>query len=140
MTLARTAIQDFSTSNKIYAGATVTAHTVVSGAKTSVKADLYSTISGAIKVSNPQVLDSFGRLRQPVYIEQPVILTVTGLKNTPDHDTGIITVPSITSGTGTPEGVVTANVGALFTRTDGGVGTTLYVKETGTDSSGWRAV
>jgi hypothetical protein len=43
----------------------------------------------------------------------------------------------ISSGTGTPEGVVTANVGSLFLRTDGGAGTTLYVKESGTGNTGW---
>jgi hypothetical protein len=42
-----------------------------------------------------------------------------------------------TSGTGTPEGVVTAPVGSLFTRTDGGAATTLYVKETGAGNTGW---
>ncbi len=42
-----------------------------------------------------------------------------------------------TSGTGTPEGVVTAPVGSLFTRTDGGAGTTLYVKESGAGNTGW---
>jgi hypothetical protein len=44
-----------------------------------------------------------------------------------------------TSGSGTPEGVVTAPVGSLFTRTDGGAATTLYVKESGTGSTGWVA-
>lgn len=43
------------------------------------------------------------------------------------------------SGAGTPEGVVTANVGALFFRSDGGAGTTLYVKESGTGNTGWVA-
>jgi hypothetical protein len=42
-----------------------------------------------------------------------------------------------TSGSGTPEGVVTAPVGSLYTRTNGGAGTTLYVKETGTGNTGW---
>jgi hypothetical protein len=41
--------------------------------------------------------------------------------------------------TGTPEGVVTAPVGALATRADGGAGTTLYVKESGTGDTGWVA-
>lgn len=40
-------------------------------------------------------------------------------------------------GNGTPEGVVTAPVGALFTRSDGGAGTTLYIKESGTGNTGW---
>ncbi len=44
-----------------------------------------------------------------------------------------------TSGTGTPESVVTAPVGSLFTRTDGGANTTLYVKESGTGNTGWAA-
>lgn len=44
-----------------------------------------------------------------------------------------------TSGTGTPEGAVTAPVGSLFTRTDGGAGTTLYVKESGAGNTGWVA-
>jgi hypothetical protein len=44
-----------------------------------------------------------------------------------------------TSGSGTPEGVVTAPIGSLYTRTDGGAATTLYVKESGTGSTGWVA-
>lgn len=90
MTAARTAIQDFSTANPIYANAIVTAYTVDDGAKTSIKAPLYSSLSGAALVANPQVLDSFGKFQQPVYINDAVILSVTGLKNTPAHDTGII--------------------------------------------------
>lgn len=43
-------------------------------------------------------------------------------------------------GSGSPEGVVTANVGSLFLRTDGGAGTTLYVKESGTGNTGWAGV
>jgi hypothetical protein len=45
----------------------------------------------------------------------------------------------ITNGAGTPEGVVTAAVGSMFTRTDGGAGTTLYVKESGAGNTGWVA-
>jgi hypothetical protein len=46
---------------------------------------------------------------------------------------------SIRTGAGTPEGAVTAPVGSLFLRTDGGAGTTLYVKQTGTGNTGWGA-
>ncbi len=42
-------------------------------------------------------------------------------------------------GTGDPNSVVTAPVGYLFLRTDGGAGTILYVKETGTGNTGWVA-
>lgn len=44
-----------------------------------------------------------------------------------------------TSGVGTPEGVVTAPVGSLYTNTSGGAGSTLYVKQTGTGNTGWAA-
>lgn len=48
--------------------------------------------------------------------------------------------PRVISGTGTPLGVVSAAVGSQFMRTDGGSGTTFYVKETGgTGNTGWVA-
>ncbi|MFT9496603.1 pyocin knob domain-containing protein [Anaerosolibacter sp.] len=50
-----------------------------------------------------------------------------------------ITTEHIRSGSGSPEGVVTAPVGTLYRRTDGGVGTTFYVKESGTGNTGWVA-
>lgn len=45
----------------------------------------------------------------------------------------------ILSGTGSPETVVTAPVGCLFLRRDGGALTTLYVKEVGVGNVGWAA-
>lgn len=42
------------------------------------------------------------------------------------------------SGAGDPNGVVTGNVGDLWSRTDGGAGTSLYVKEAGNKTTaGW---
>jgi len=49
------------------------------------------------------------------------------------------TAALVQSGTGTPESVVTATVGTLFLRTDGGASTTLYVKESGAGNTGWIA-
>lgn len=43
-------------------------------------------------------------------------------------------------GNGTPEGSVTAPLGSLYRRLDGGVGTTLYSKETGVGNTGWVAL
>lgn len=43
------------------------------------------------------------------------------------------------TGTGSPEGVVAAAVGSIWTRTDGGAGTTMYVKQSGTGNTGWAA-
>jgi len=45
----------------------------------------------------------------------------------------------IRSGAGSPEGALTANIGSLYLRTDGDAGTTLYIKESGTGSTGWVA-
>jgi hypothetical protein len=45
----------------------------------------------------------------------------------------------IHSGTGSPEGVVSANIGSLFLRTDGGTGTSFYIKESGSGNTGWVA-
>lgn len=40
-------------------------------------------------------------------------------------------------GYGSPETVITAPVGTTYHRLDGGAGTTLYVKESGTGNTGW---
>ena len=46
----------------------------------------------------------------------------------------------IRAGTGSPEGVVALPTGSLFMRTDGGAGTSFYVKETGGNgATGWAA-
>ena len=42
-------------------------------------------------------------------------------------------------GSGTPEANVTAPVGAVYHRTDGGANTSFYVKESGTGNTGWVA-
>lgn len=45
----------------------------------------------------------------------------------------------IFAGSGTPEAAVTATVGSIYLRTDGGASTSLYVKETGSSNTGWVA-
>lgn len=43
-------------------------------------------------------------------------------------------------GTGSPEGVVAARIGSAYLRQDGGVGTTLYIKEQDDgENTGWAA-
>lgn len=46
---------------------------------------------------------------------------------------------NIAGGSGSPEGVVTAGKGSLYLRDDGGAGTSFYVKESGSGSTGWVA-
>ena len=43
------------------------------------------------------------------------------------------------AGAGSPESAVTASVGSTYRRTDGGGGTSYYVKESGTGNTGWAA-
>lgn len=87
-------------------------------------------------IGNRQIVDGNGR---------PLPFFVTGWNNLigeggPDPINAILQVAGIYTGTGTPEGVVTASVGALYRRTDGGASTTLYVKESGAGSNtGWVA-
>lgn len=48
--------------------------------------------------------------------------------------------PILVKGGGTPEGVITAPVGSIYSRTNGAAGTTLYVKESGDwTTTGWVA-
>jgi hypothetical protein len=51
---------------------------------------------------------------------------------------GLAASPVMRSGTGTPQGVISAVQGSLFLRTDGGAGTTLYVREAGS-ATNWTA-
>lgn len=90
----RFALEDVVFGNPIYALATMTAWTVDdAGAKTATKATLYSSPTSAATASNPQILDSEGKLFSPVYIEGPVVLTMSGVSGVDDHDSGVIHVP-----------------------------------------------
>lgn len=46
-------------------------------------------------------------------------------------------ISRIHAGAGSPEGVVTASVGSIYLRNDGGAGTSFYVKQSGTGNTGW---
>lgn len=87
--MPRISIKDFELANPIYRGASVTFYTVVSGAKSNIKASLYKDTSSPTQLANPQKLDSHGKFRQPVYIDVPVIGALDGI-SIPSHDTGII--------------------------------------------------
>ena len=52
----------------------------------------------------------------------------------------VVGTPQITSGSGTPEAVVTAPIGSIFLRTDGSTNTSVYRKESGAGNTGWIAI
>lgn len=45
----------------------------------------------------------------------------------------------IITGAGTPEAAITAPVGSMYLRSNGGAGTSMYIKESGTGNTGWVA-
>ena len=45
--------------------------------------------------------------------------------------------PKLCAGSGTPESAVIAPIGSMYMRSDGGAGTSMYVKESGTGNTGW---
>jgi hypothetical protein len=49
------------------------------------------------------------------------------------------TTPGHYVGFGTPEGMVLAAIGSTYSRTDGGAGTSFYVKQAGVSNTGWVA-
>ena len=51
----------------------------------------------------------------------------------------IINGISLISGTGSPQGVVAAPMGSIYTNKAGGAGTTLYIKQSGVGKTGWVA-
>lgn len=53
------------------------------------------------------------------------------------HAGASASAPFWRSGSGSPEGAIAAPVGSLYSRTDGGVGTALYVKQSGSGTTGW---
>ena len=65
--------------------------------------------------------------------------TSTGVEVTGDVNTDSITLGTVSVLTGAGEPNVAAPVGSMYLRTDGGADTTLYIKESGTDATGWVA-
>ena len=72
---------------------------------------------------------------------QALVDSLNGLKDENDFLFTVILGIRITVGTASPENVVLGSVGDLFIRTDGGAGTTWYLKESGSETnSGWAGI
>lgn len=91
MTYARSLLETFALANPLYVNASVSFFTVdANGNATATLANLYSSIAGVAKLPNPQILDSHGKFKYPVYIDQAVIGVIASSQNVPQHDTGVI--------------------------------------------------
>lgn len=129
--MTRTAIPDFQLANPLYRNATVNFYTVLSGVKTATLATLYSATTGTDEIANPVQLNSQGRFRQAVYIEDDVIGTIVGL-SVPTHDTGII---GATFGAGLITGSgLTMSTSKVLGRTTAGTGAIQELSVSGTGS------
>lgn len=85
----RVPLPDFALQNPLYIGATVQVWRVDANlAKTGTLATLYRDPAGATLLSNPQTLDSKGKWLQPVYVQEPVVMTVAPIGQAA-HDTGV---------------------------------------------------
>lgn len=98
---------------------------------------------GSGAVASNQFVDSSFRIfddgdstKEIAFEASGITTSTTRTITVPDSD---ITLATFFTGTGTPEGSVTASPGALYTDQNGGAGTTLYVKESGTGNTGWIA-
>lgn len=85
------------------------------------------------------ILESSPLIKLSNYLEKvyhDTTLYGDGTKNKPLR---VVSNPFAFSGAGSPEGVVTAPIGSFYSRTNGGAGTSFYVKESGTGNTGWVA-
>lgn len=103
-------------------------------------ADTYNIGSTTYEVRNIY-LGEAGRLY--FGLDQDMSIYHNGTNGFITNGTGILTInfggPIQLVGSGSPESVVTAVVGSIYTDTSGGASTTLYIKESGTGNTGWVA-
>jgi hypothetical protein len=106
---------------------------------------LFGSIEGGLQVS-PTTLTLFGRpgvnlLSVNTASGGAALVNAAFTNNAPVHCPSGFAIRTVTwtSGSGSPEGVVTAPVGSLYSRTDGVAGASFYVKESGTGNTGWVA-
>lgn len=90
-----------------------------------------------VLISNNQLLTVTNAISSSVFgggsLGSNIVMVKTGLIDYLDYAANI----TERWGTGSPESVVSAGVGSIFHRTDGGAGTCLYIKESGTGNTGW---
>jgi hypothetical protein len=91
MAYTRSLLQAFDARNDVYAGGSVAVYaTDGAGNPTATLIPLYSGLSGAAVLSNPQVLNGHGQFAQPVYFETPCVLR-TASAFAASHDSGVMT-------------------------------------------------
>ena len=77
--MSRTKIAEFGIIQKNFAGATVAIYDALDGENTGTLATLYQAATGTGTRSNPQVLDSDGKLEADCYVEGEVIAAISNI-------------------------------------------------------------
>lgn len=115
----------------IYANATTSGQTWITdatGAVNTLKVGIVDFQSGSFSSNAPVVrIDARVKVLQGQGVD---------FYSGADIQSGSV-VAIVRAGSGSPEGVLTAPVGSLYLRTNGGAGTTLYIKESGSGNTGW---
>ena len=85
--MTRLSIEDFSTNNPLYTGATVGVLAVSDDPGDEIYLELFAEPTGGATLANPQVLNSQGRWARPIYVGADYRLSVAG-STFEDHMTG----------------------------------------------------
>lgn len=108
-------------------------------------APLYTSRTKAVSATNPATTDNYGNATfyaDPGLYVISLLGTAVPIEVTRDAAEQSVngSAALLITGTGSPASVVSAPVGSIYLRTDGGASTTLYVKESGgSGNTGWTA-
>jgi len=116
-----------------------TYNTLYNSANTNSRAINYNS-----NVSTDQATISLNQIRSKYY---GLLTTAGSVSNSPFMSNNLLINVTISNlvgilwdtTDGDPNGFISAKVGSLLTRTTGGAGTTLYIKESGSGNTGWVA-
>jgi hypothetical protein len=108
-----------------------------------IKSILYTDVISGIADSNYMIVNNI--TGQPPATIMHNSYQYAGFPHLTQNSYNLVSTPNTTLGTffkgvGTPEGYVTASIGTLYTNANGGTSSTIYVKVSGTGSTGWRNI
>ena len=145
-------INDFSASTLVTSTETITANNNDTTIPTSaaVMGELANKVDKVATANRVYIVDSGGAQSSRQFTSSSTATTIVTRDSSgraqfvdpsaaQDAATKAYVDARILRGSGTPEATIVASVGTLYLRTDGGAGTTLYVKESGAGNTGWSA-
>lgn len=108
---------------------------------TAASAKSITIVAGAgTQLVSPEIIGQAGTAALNISVDATDVLVTNPafVSNTTNYaNASLTTIVRGMSAAGTPEGVIAAAVSSTYLRTNGGAGTTFYVKESGTGNTGW---